>query len=291
MSEVGGEAVTSKLAKEVIKANPRAVVNFLKRNASVSLVKRVANQLPLELLLQLYQEVHATQAKAYAELRQFLQKQVKLVTPDKSWTKVVDQLIADRISSAIVFPDSSQQQSKQMEDLRLIIEQLAKWSGVPVEQLVVHPAFNAPPVQWAQSWKTISTKISNLSIDSVEQKVAGSKSTDAPKDNLDIPSMKTKLTAPTGQSLQPQKEHASNQPDSSATDYSTFRKEMQEGIHINNGGLVILAPFFEAFFFRKLGLLEKGQFVDQDHQERAVLLLQYLATGALEMPEQELPFE
>lgn len=49
-------------------------------------------------------------------------------------------------------------------------------------------------------------------------------------------------------------------------------------LYIENAGLSILSPLFQ-HYFNKLGLLEGDQFKDRASQERAVLLLQYLATG------------
>ncbi len=48
-----------------------------------------------------------------------------------------------------------------------------------------------------------------------------------------------------------------------------------EGIMVYNAGLVILWPFFTRFF-RQLGLLDKGKWIDETAQMRAVFLLQYL---------------
>jgi hypothetical protein len=48
-----------------------------------------------------------------------------------------------------------------------------------------------------------------------------------------------------------------------------------DGIMVYNAGLVILWPFFTRFF-RQLGLLDKGKWIDEAAQMRAVYLLQYL---------------
>ncbi len=65
-------------------------------------------------------------------------------------------------------------------------------------------------------------------------------------------------------------------------------KEMtQEGFMVGNAGLVILIPFLKTLF-QALDLLEKDQFKNTAAQHRAVLLTQYLVTGAEETPEYEL---
>ncbi|MCB0564808.1 MAG: hypothetical protein KDD01_10575 [Phaeodactylibacter sp.] len=62
----------------------------------------------------------------------------------------------------------------------------------------------------------------------------------------------------------------------------------QEALFIGNAGLVLLAPYLE-LFFEELELQSSGQFRNEAVQERAVHLLQYLATGAEQPPEYELP--
>ncbi len=58
-------------------------------------------------------------------------------------------------------------------------------------------------------------------------------------------------------------------------------------IYIRNAGLVLLHPFL-GIYFSRLGLLDKGKFIDEASQHRAVLLLQYLVNGRNESEEFEL---
>lgn len=61
----------------------------------------------------------------------------------------------------------------------------------------------------------------------------------------------------------------------------------EEGIYINNAGLVLLHPFLPQFF----GLLElqdRNGFVHATAQQHAILLTQYMITPGLELPEHEL---
>jgi len=62
---------------------------------------------------------------------------------------------------------------------------------------------------------------------------------------------------------------------------------MEDSLYINNAGLVILAPYLPRYF-KMLGMLENDIFPDPETAARAVLLLQYLATGKTEAPEHEL---
>ena len=75
--------------------------------------------------------------------------------------------------------------------------------------------------------------------------------------------------------------------DYSAADTTDHRREhpdLQEGIYINNAGLVLLHPFLPQFF-TALGIVKD----DALHQpERALCLLHYLSTGQEIVPEYEL---
>ena len=61
-----------------------------------------------------------------------------------------------------------------------------------------------------------------------------------------------------------------------------------EEIYIYNSGLVLLWPFLPRFF-ESLKLIQRGQFVNSESAERAVLILQYLVDAATEIPEHLLP--
>jgi len=65
------------------------------------------------------------------------------------------------------------------------------------------------------------------------------------------------------------------------------QKEKNVKLFIPNAGLVILHPFFGTYFTR-LGLMEANSFINDEAKERAVLLLQYLATGRNKFDEYEL---
>ena len=61
----------------------------------------------------------------------------------------------------------------------------------------------------------------------------------------------------------------------------------KEGIFIKNAGLILIWPYLDCFFY-KLSLIEEDQFVSETAKIRAVLLLQFLATGKTEFSESEL---
>jgi|GEM_PF-2861846 len=61
-----------------------------------------------------------------------------------------------------------------------------------------------------------------------------------------------------------------------------------ETVYIANAGLVLLWPFLTMLFDR-LGYLESQQFHDEAAQQQAALLLQFLASGAADVPEYALP--
>ncbi|VAW85189.1 hypothetical protein MNBD_GAMMA16-1530 [hydrothermal vent metagenome] len=55
-------------------------------------------------------------------------------------------------------------------------------------------------------------------------------------------------------------------------------------VYIKNAGQVLLTPYFPVLFER-LGLIEHGQFIDEEARARAVHALQYLVDGTGELPE------
>lgn len=62
---------------------------------------------------------------------------------------------------------------------------------------------------------------------------------------------------------------------------------LADGVFIKNAGLVLVAPFFRNLF-EKAKLLDGNRFLSEAHQERAVLLSQYLATSQREFDESDL---
>jgi hypothetical protein len=62
---------------------------------------------------------------------------------------------------------------------------------------------------------------------------------------------------------------------------------ISDGIYIGNAGLVLFHPLLETYFNRT-GLMENREFTDETSRNRAVLLLQYLATAKTEYAEPEL---
>lgn len=58
-------------------------------------------------------------------------------------------------------------------------------------------------------------------------------------------------------------------------------------LEVDNAGLILIAPFLP-IFFDALGLLKEKSFTTPQAAEQAALILQYIATGDTEMPEQEL---
>ena len=65
--------------------------------------------------------------------------------------------------------------------------------------------------------------------------------------------------------------------------------ELPEGqsYYIRNAGIVLLHPFLPAFF-RKLELVKEADFIDEAARQRAIHLIQFLATGEEGLPEYEL---
>ena len=64
--------------------------------------------------------------------------------------------------------------------------------------------------------------------------------------------------------------------------------EENEQIRVRNSGLIILWPFFTAFFERA-GYVQEAAFISASHQNRALYALQYLGNNGIDFPEYELP--
>lgn len=62
---------------------------------------------------------------------------------------------------------------------------------------------------------------------------------------------------------------------------------LENGIHLNNVGMVLTAPFMPRLF-SMLKLTDQGKFIHFGAAERATHLLQYIVTGATETPEYEM---
>lgn len=65
------------------------------------------------------------------------------------------------------------------------------------------------------------------------------------------------------------------------------RKKEKQGLQVSTAGLVLLHPFLESFF-KNLGFIDGGRFVNDAAKERAICLMHHLATGDEEFPEYEL---
>jgi hypothetical protein len=70
-------------------------------------------------------------------------------------------------------------------------------------------------------------------------------------------------------------------------DKSPFEPADEEALYVDNAGLVLVWPFLTRYF-NAVGLLRDGCFTSPAAQERAVLLLHYVATGSVDAPEQQL---
>lgn len=66
-----------------------------------------------------------------------------------------------------------------------------------------------------------------------------------------------------------------------------FDLNLEEGIYIDNAGLVILHPFFQ-YLFKDLGYLNGKEFINESSHHQAILLTQYLVSAETKIGEHEL---
>ncbi len=65
-------------------------------------------------------------------------------------------------------------------------------------------------------------------------------------------------------------------------------KDPEEEIYVDNAGLVLLWPFFDKFF-KTLGYLDQEDWKNNEAKQKAVAMLQYLATGQESFEEYQVP--
>lgn len=70
-------------------------------------------------------------------------------------------------------------------------------------------------------------------------------------------------------------------------DINTSKINEGDVFYIQAAGIILLHPFLNRLF-EKLGLCEKGEFIDEASHQRAVCLIHYLATGEVHTPEYQL---
>jgi hypothetical protein len=68
------------------------------------------------------------------------------------------------------------------------------------------------------------------------------------------------------------------------SNYFTPVEEKITECYIENAGIVLMWPFL-ANYFKQLELVAEGQFISPEKQQRAAMLLQYMAVGKAEIPE------
>ena len=67
-----------------------------------------------------------------------------------------------------------------------------------------------------------------------------------------------------------------------------IKTDKSKEIYIGNAGLVLLHPFLPALF-EELQLIKDNQWINEESQQKAVLIIQFLVTGEEQFPEFELP--
>ena len=70
-------------------------------------------------------------------------------------------------------------------------------------------------------------------------------------------------------------------------DQAIYPDKLDEDIFVQYAGIVLLHPFLRTFF-KNLGILEGDKFISNDHHQKALYLLYYLATGLVDPAEHEL---
>ncbi|MEO8960799.1 MAG: contractile injection system tape measure protein [Ginsengibacter sp.] len=101
--------------------------------------------------------------------------------------------------------------------------------------------------------------------------------------DLKVKHVINKLTREEKEKLQTNKEEKSKQDEIEKKEKKENEKSY-EAIYINNAGLVLLHPFLQTLF-ENLKLAEENKWLDEHSQHKAVLVLEFLATGNDEFEE------
>lgn len=105
------------------------------------------------------------------------------------------------------------------------------------------------------------------------------------KDSADKSVSKDKKNA---QHVQQKDKEKSQRIDSQKKQTPEFNLETVEEVYIRNAGLVLIWNYLP-FYFKHIGLVDDGEFVNEQARHRAAHLLQYIVTGEESVPEFELP--
>jgi len=148
-------------------------------------------------------------------------------------------------------------------------------------------------VLWQQVFRLVALEENKLSAEGVAMKLLRTQFGDDPIN--DIPFLSKGIIAPILKKLKDiadidikkLKEKLEIKPDPGKKDIPTID---EEGIFVQNAGIILLHPFLNAFF-KNLGLVAEGSFIDESARGKALYLLHFLATGRANAEEHELVME
>lgn len=150
--------------------------------------------------------------------------------------------------------------------LKEFIEQLLEYTGTVSIQI-------SPPAKSAQVHEKVKEIIIQLAADKSDQPMTAMTPGDTRGTNTSHQTAGTEDKMP-GKKQIPAREE------------SAFP---EEGIYIDNGGLVLLHPFLQPLF-EEFGLIKDGEFVAEQAKQRAAVLLYYLHQGVSEYEEHQMAF-
>ena len=84
-----------------------------------------------------------------------------------------------------------------------------------------------------------------------------------------------------------QPEEAQVQKDDPKREEEYLNEIKEQGMYVNNAGIVLLWPFLTNYF-EELTLIKDKNFINEEAREKAVLLTQFLVTGSEDIPEYDL---
>lgn len=250
------------ILEEQIKNDPGRMIDFLQHHSSEQVARRLIAQFPRNQLRRLLEVQAPVRARRSKQVWQDLQR-VLPVFRDQEKSAITLQLDI-LLKEILLLQLKSQSDWSYRQIAKYFIKGLVAGSGEKT----------TPRMHLLQQRAAEQLDIDHPLRSCLEE---GRSSPAAPED--------TQPTADQKQADRPEAEQGP--PASQAAAPKQLQQALQEGIYIDNAGLVLLAPFLPALF-DNLGLTSEKAFISTGAREEALCLTHYLVTGSRELPEEKL---
>lgn len=266
----------------------KSFIRLVQKQGTPGVQKRLSGQFRVTQLLQFSERVSPDLARTLTTILKLLESlEAPFKNSSTGWQQSVDRALKETIVYGLTQFLSGQQVEAKLGDYA--IGQLVVHSKIPENrlQLSVLEQLENKKLPGAQVL-TKSLRSKRRKFKSATDKEGFADSTNPvvqPKARIKNVSNGS-LAENTGKKEAVQKSNDTT-PHKASKDSGDITQELVAGLFIENAGIVIVAPFLQ-LYFENLELIKDRQFTSLKEQERALLLLQYLVTGQVNRPENEL---